>query len=103
MTKMQHTPGPWRQETALSSDWYFIRYVNDANGDCVAHVRSGAKHNDPDVFTQAQALANARAIAEVPAMLEALNKVADWLAGCSSIETVREYVLPILARIDGEG
>ena len=98
----QHTPGPWTQSTALSSDWPFIRYIDDANGDCVAHVRSGMKANDPPVFSQAEALANARLIIEAPSMLQVIRDAlaaSDANDGDSLMNAIAAF-RPILARID---
>lgn len=69
----EFTPGPWRLQTALSSDWRNIRYLNGPDCQCIADIRSGSKSNDPPEFGQMEALANARLIAAAPAMAAALQ------------------------------
>ena len=44
----------------------------------------------------------ARLIAAAPDLLAALEKVQDWLEGCSTIETVRKEVAAALAKAKGE-
>ena len=46
--------------------------------------------------------AQAHLIAAAPDMLAALEKVQDWLEGCSTIETVRKEVAAALAKAKGE-
>lgn len=46
--------------------------------------------------------AQAHLIAAAPDMLAALEKVQDWLEGCSTIETVRKEVAAVIAKAKGE-
>lgn len=80
MTNTTHTPGPW--------DWQDGRLIGDINGEGVAVLLDMA--------------ANARLIAAAPELLAALEKVQDWLAGCSTIETVRKEVRAAIAKAKGE-
>lgn len=52
-------------------------------------------------ITDEELAANARLIATAPDMLDALEKVQDWLAGCSTIQTVQEYVTYAIAKAKG--
>lgn len=69
-----HSEGPWSQEATMSSDFRFIRYINDANGRVIAQVRyaNGAEQDEN--------LANAELIQEAPALLDALRKAEAILA-----------------------
>ena len=59
--------GPWSQEATTSSDFLFIRYINDANGRVIAEVRyaEGAEQDEN--------LANDTLIQEAPSLLDALR------------------------------
>lgn len=66
--------GPWAQEATSSSDFRFIRRINDANGRVIAEIRY-AEGADQD-----ENLANATLIQEAPALWEALRKTEAILA-----------------------
>lgn len=92
MTKMQHTPGPWRYSRCQCGHHSCNQYLMDNQG--------GVGFS----------LEDARAIAEVPAMLAALRKlVVSHAALCTSPdwdaqdEADQAEARAILARIDGEG
>ena len=70
MSNATHTPGPWRQVTALSSDWNNIRYI-EANDTC---AKVATIHHYPGM-EQSEALANARLTIAAPDLLAAL----EWL------------------------
>lgn len=73
----KHSVGPWSEEATMSSDFRFIRHINDANGRVVAEVRyaEGAEQDEN--------LANAKLIKEAPVLLEAL------LVAMSTLESIR--------------
>lgn len=70
----KHSEGPWSQEATMSSDFRFIRYINDANGRVIGEVRytEGAEQDEN--------LANATLIQKAPEMLDALRKAEAVLA-----------------------
>ena len=41
-------------------------------------------------------------IAAAPDLLEALEKVQDWLSGCSTRQTVQQYVTSAIAKATGQ-
>lgn len=71
----KHTPGPWLQYAALSSDFHNIRYIMGGGGEHVASVASGFSNFRPNDFDQSTALANARLIAAAPDLLAELKSV----------------------------
>ena len=88
-----HTPGPWAASNYHALGGYPVRTV------------------EPDTIPIAIVpdLADARLIAEAPAMLEALRDGAEWLANGGEVEGVffdeaslLQRFRAILARIDGE-
>lgn len=75
--RMEEIPGPWGAAATPSSDPYNIRYVYDANGNTVAHVRSGFSRWNPSPFDQDTALANAALIAAAPELLSELERLVE--------------------------
>ena len=63
MSKATHTPGPWNQCAACSSDYRSIRYMGSPEGENIADVR------EPAGMSQSEALANARLIVAAPELL----------------------------------
>lgn len=72
-----HTPGPWGQSAAMSSDAFNMRYVSGANGERVATVSRQAG------MSQEEAIANCDAITAAPVMLASLMtceaKLVEWV------------------------
>lgn len=97
MSKNEMTPGPWK----IDLPWiYVVDEDGIANEDvaCIEHMDM----NGPE------AQANARAIAEVPNMVEVLRELADaaqgmehWPGG-QGLHDPLDEARAILARIDGE-
>jgi len=69
---MKCTQGPYTLSCALSSDPYHIRYLDGANGESVAQIRSGFKHIGDNDFGQEEALANAHLLGASWDMYKAL-------------------------------
>lgn len=69
------SPWPWSQVATMSSDFTFIRRIEDDEGDVVAHVRYVA--DDTDANTQGYA--NARALQLAPEMAQALRLIHEVL------------------------
>ena len=100
-----HTPGPWRVEVDRGTP----RNVCDANDDPVALAQSRASLGKKDP----EALANAKLIAEAPAMLALLRKFAAAVAAFQGVggfdeQDVADTLLnegdslrALLQRIDG--
>ena len=100
-----HTPGPWR----ITTDFIGIY---DSEGRCIADMDS---ESAPE-FGESETLANARLIAEAPAMLEALRAIATYMRGDLTADdfkafglkrgdmtgNVRRIAENVLTRIDGE-
>lgn len=66
--------GPWSQSATMSSDWGYIRLINDADGNLIAKICH------PKEMSQEEALANALIIKTAPQMFRALCDVASMLA-----------------------
>lgn len=66
--------GPWGQSATMSSDWGFIRWISDEDGNTVAKICH------PKGMSQEEALANALLITKAPQMYKALCDVASMLA-----------------------
>jgi hypothetical protein len=69
--KEKHTPGPWGQENAMSSDHEAIRYITGPDCEDVATVHQKKLYGTNEYMSQETALANARLIAAAPELLEA--------------------------------
>ena len=69
------SPWPWSQVATMSSDFTFIRRIEDDEGNVVAHVRYVA--DDTDANTQGYA--NARALQLAPEMAQALRLIHEVL------------------------
>ena len=66
--------GPWSQSATMSSDWGFIRSINDADGNAIAKICH------PKEMSQEEALANALIVTKAPLMFQVLCEVASTLA-----------------------
>ncbi len=86
----KHTPGPWTQWAALSSDIYNIRYIDGDNSEPVATIRH------PVNMHQSEALANARLIAAAPELLEACEAV---LSALNSHQAYDKDMRPLLRSV----
>lgn len=68
---LKFSKGPWSEEATMSSDFRFIRYINDRDGRVIAEVRY-AKDAEQD-----ENLGNADLIVSAPQMLGLLQKLAN--------------------------
>ncbi len=76
---MKHTPGPWRACDAKAGTCE-CRQVWAPGGDVMVAIASVADQTDGmGVIDRAEAMANAKLIAQAPALLEALEKTATRL------------------------
>lgn len=91
---LQHTPGPWSAMRADSA----IHTLHDATGSHFANLRGVRGIEEID-----QGEADARLIAEAPAMLETLRDVLSCCDANMSPADAVENARAILARIDGKG
>ncbi len=69
------SPWPWSQVATMSSDFTFIRRIEDDEGNVVAHVRYVAD----DTETTTQSYANTRALQLAPEMAQALRLIHEVL------------------------
>ena len=69
------SPWPWSQVATMSSDFTFIRRIEDDEGNVVAHVR----YVDDDTDANTQGYANARALQLAPEMAQALRLIYEVL------------------------
>jgi hypothetical protein len=76
MTPPNITPGPWRQASTAQADEYTTRILA-GQGTRSFRVAETFAHPDADTFDEAEA--NARAIAAVPDVLDALAEVLPFL------------------------
>lgn len=84
---MQHTPAPWNHEATMSSDFTFIRRINDNDGRVLAQVRY-AKDAE-----QEENLANARLIAAAPDLLAQLDNAITALESVWNEEKISSALL----------
>ena len=77
------SPWPWRQCATLSSDFTFIRNINDDEGNVVAKVR----YVDDDTDACTQGYANARALQLAPEMAQALRLIHEVLSDHPEVNT----------------
>lgn len=75
MTKVLHTPGPWRAIVdAFDHSEGFAGHIEDSRGYALADVYIDTDNGfDPPSFEEAQA--NAHLLADAPALLDALREV----------------------------
>ena len=69
------SPWPWSQVATMSSDFTFIRRIEDDEGNVVAHVR----YVDDDTDANTQGYANARVLQLAPEMAQALRRIHEVL------------------------
>ena len=69
------SPWPWSQVATMSSDFVFIRRIEDDEGNVVAHVRYVADDTDSNT----QGYANARVLQLAPEMAQALRLIHEVL------------------------
>lgn len=69
------SPWPWSQVATMSSDFTFIRRIEDDEGNVVAHVRYAAD----DTETLTQSYANTRVLQLAPEMAQALRLIHEVL------------------------
>lgn len=92
----KHTPGPWRMNG---------NYVSGSDSDGRAMIAHLVVNNDT-MFAIGRAEANARLIAEAPAMLAIIRQMLDQArgnAGKPMPDVLIGQALLLVARIDGEG
>lgn len=92
MSSATYTPGPWKVSRPNSRAKWEVRGPGD--------TFTGVPHGiwiAGDITE-----GNARLIAAAPELLAALEKVEDWLEGCSTIETVRNEVRSAITKATGE-
>ena len=70
------SPWPWSQVATMSSDFTFIRRIEDDDGNVVAQVR----YVDDDTDANTQGYANARVLQLAPEMAQALRLIYNVLA-----------------------
>jgi len=108
MTNTQHTPGPWtaKQNGPNQNGKTFFEVHLDTGKEGLPQNAVGtACFTVQPMWRPEEAEANARLIAEAPAMLDALRLVSDFLAvkldeGQACI--LEDEVNAILSRIDGD-
>lgn len=83
MSEAKHSPSPWRavieHETLDGMRQDLCPRVNDAEGTCICELWSSTQTITP--IGQATQEANARLMAQAPAMLEALRDLIEQLDG----------------------
>lgn len=119
MTNAQHTPGPWWPSQNTAGAWCVLTYrdhqtPHEAGAIASAYGASICSNigDHTEQRTRGNEAANARLIAEAPAMLEALRTVSGKIGSYHDAETassrahiisdIEASVSAILARIDGE-
>lgn len=95
MENINHTQAPWH---ICETTGRGLKLIRDQRGYCVAEAVKPAMQAAQYI----NADANARLIAAAPELLEALEKVQDWLAGCSTRETMARMVRDAIAKAKGE-
>lgn len=97
------TEGPWGTGSTLSSDLNFIRYITGPDGQDIAKVACKPG------MSQDEALANARAIKQVPEMLALLQEAAimlkghpEFKAGNSKVHYLAHKTQALLTRVLGQ-
>ena len=77
---MTEIEAPWRQDAALLSDPYNIRYISDQDCRHIARVSSGFDPINGNEFGQDEALAHANMIVAAPEMaIEIMRELAHRL------------------------
>lgn len=98
---MKHTPGPWISHKApiVGGKYGFVIQHKQHRGISIATLFPGISTDRIEEIAEA----NARLIAEAPAMLEALRRVMSGIEEVGSVSTgARKEITAILARIDGD-
>lgn len=78
-----HSPAPW----SVSTDPY--PHIRDGDDNCILARDCFPKDADKRILENG------------PDLLAALEKVQDWLEGCSDIHTVQRYVSNALNKVKG--
>ncbi len=98
----KHTPAPWRAD-----EWDCVWIGDEDHALLVANCRNSVM---ADRVSQEQAPANARLIAEAPAMLSELRNIQNGIETRAitsehdeTFATAAHRIRALLARIDGEG
>ena len=84
----EHTPGPWHRNIKPAARYPIVFAGRNTH---VAQIKTQG-------LSEAEQEANCNLIAAAPDMLAALEKVQDWLAGCSTHETMQAMVSEAIAK-----
>lgn len=94
----EHTPGPWPVERHYEAPNTYCPFITV--GPAMIRFTQGFDL-DTDAERCDRAEADARLIAEAPAMLEALRAVLPYIKGSEVLAETEAQIRVILARIDG--
>lgn len=100
----KHTPGPWSYEgDALTGRMFQIAAPFGGEAGCYTHVATvnNLPHHLLISRNPKRAEANARLIAEAPAMLETLKVIEHWLADARVCCFPRDMLHSTIARAEG--